>query len=112
MDNTQTRKFNNRAFITIAMFTSGLMLPLSGLMNHRYQFEGLTVARHFWMTAHNISAILFMVFVILHLSYNWRLLIKYSKDIGNMIISKEAIIAILMVLFIVGIFSMHALHAS
>jgi len=111
MDNTPIKKFNKRAFITLAMFMSGLMLPFSGLMNHRLQFDDLTVARHFWMTVHNVSAILIIVFVILHISYNWRFLIKYSKCVGIMIISKEAIIAVLMVLIIVGIFSMHALHA-
>ena len=110
MDNTQTKKFNKRSFITIAMFMSGLMLPFSGLMNHRLQFETLTTARHFWMTVHNVAAILFILFMIIHISYNWRLLIKYSKNVGASIISKEAMAAIFLVIFIVGLFSMHALH--
>ena len=110
MDNSQTKKFNKRAFITIAMFISGLMLPFSGLKNHSLQFETLTTARHFWMTVHNVAAILFILFIIIHISYNWRILVKYSKNVGTIIISKEALAAIVLVIFIVGLFSMHALH--
>jgi hypothetical protein len=110
MDNTQTKKFNRRAFITIAMFMSGLVLPFSGLMNHRLQFYALTTARHFWMSVHNTAAVMFIFFTIFHLSYNWRSLLKYSKNIGAVIISKEAIIAILIVLILVGMFSLHTLH--
>jgi uncharacterized membrane protein YdcZ (DUF606 family) len=64
------KPFNKRAFISIAMFLAGICLPISGIMNHRLQFEPLTVERHFWMSVHNMAGILFVIFVILHLSYN------------------------------------------
>ena len=75
------KPFNKRAFISIAMFLSGLCLPFSGIMNHNLQFEQLTVERQFWMSVHNTAAILFVIFAILHISYNWRLLINYTKKV-------------------------------
>lgn len=45
MDQTiKTKRFSKRAFISTAMFISGLILPFSGLMNHNLQFEKLTIA--------------------------------------------------------------------
>jgi uncharacterized membrane protein YdcZ (DUF606 family) len=97
------KPFNKRAFISIAMFLAGICLPISGIMNHRLQFESLTVKRHFWMSVHNMAGILFVIFVILHLSYNWRILINYTKKAKEMFISKEALAAIVFVIIIVGL---------
>lgn len=66
------KKFNKRAFISIAMLVSLLGLPLSGIMNHVYQLEPLTQGRHFWMTIHNMSGLLFIIFAVLHIILNWR----------------------------------------
>jgi hypothetical protein len=112
MEKNNIKKFNNRAFISVGMFTSGLILPISGIMNHILQFEPLTEARHFYMAIHNMSAVLFVIFIVIHLSYNWVSLMKYSRKIGDIIISKEALAAILLVICIVGIFSMHVFHIS
>jgi len=110
--NAIQKLFNKRAIISTALFTSGLFLPISGLMNHVLQFEGLTIARHFWMSVHDISGILFVIFSILHISYNWRALVNYVKKVKNIIISKEALIAIILVFLIVGLFSSHIFHIN
>lgn len=104
------KTFNKRAFISTALFTSGLFLPISGLMNHILQLEGITNARHFWMSVHDISGILFVIFSILHISFNWRALINYIKKVKDIIISKEALIAIILVIFLVGLISSHVFH--
>jgi hypothetical protein len=106
------KPFNKRAFISTALFTSGLILPFSGLMNHILQFEELTVARHFWMSVHDISGLLFVIFSIIHISYNWKALINYAKKAKDIIISKEAFIAIILVILIVGLISSHAIHIN
>lgn len=106
------KPFNKRAFISIAMFLSGLCLPFSGIMNHNLQFEQLTVERQFWMSVHNTAAILFVIFAILHISYNWRLLINYTKKVKEMFISKEALTAIVLVIVIVGLISSHVFHVK
>ena len=110
--NVIKKPFNKRALISTALFTSGLFLPISGLMNHVLQFEGLTIARHFWMSVHDISGILFEIFSILNISYNWRALVNYVKKVKDSIISKEALIAIILVFLIVGLFSSHTYHIN
>ena len=110
--NAIRKPINKRAIISTALFTSGLFLPISGLMNHVLQFDGLTIARHFWMSVHDISGILFVIFSILHISYNWRALVNYVKKVKDIIISKEALIAIILVFLIVGLFSSHTFHIN
>ncbi|MCK9423228.1 MAG: DUF4405 domain-containing protein [Bacteroidales bacterium] len=108
--NVKKKPFNRRAFISTALLISGLCLPFSGIMNHVFQFEKLTVERHFWMSVHDIAGILFVIFSILHISFNWRTLLNYAKKAKEMFISKEALAAIVLVIIIVGVISSHALH--
>ena len=107
---TKKKQFNKRAFISTALFVSGLSLPFTGFMNHYFQFDRLTLERHFWMSAHDITGILFVILSILHISYNWRVLMNYAKKLKGMFISKEALTAILFVILIVGLVSSHAFH--
>lgn len=104
------KQFNKRAFISTALFVSGLSLPFTGFMNHYFQFGMLTVERHFWMSAHDVTGILFVLFSILHIFYNWRVLMSYAKKAKEVFISKEAMTAIVLVLMIVVIVSSHAFH--
>lgn len=104
------KPFNKRAFISTALFVSGFSLPFTGFMNHYLQFEKLTLERHFWMSAHDIAGILFMIFTILHISLNWRVFVSYVKKAQKMFISKEALTAIAFVIIIVGLVSSHAFH--
>ena len=105
-----TKPFNKRAFISTALFTSGLILPISGLMNHILQFEGLTLSRHFWMSVHDISGILFVIFSILHIYNNRKALISYAKKAKEALISKEAMIALSLVIILVCLISSHVFH--
>jgi hypothetical protein len=106
------KTFNKRSFISIAMIFSGLILPFSGMANHKHQFEMLTIERHFWMTVHNTAAILFVIFAILHISYNWRILINYIKKTKETFISKETLTALALVIGIVGLFASHVFHVK
>jgi hypothetical protein len=109
---TQKKPINKRAFISIAMFVSLMGLPVSGIMNHQLQFEPLTPARHFWMSVHDVSAILFVALAIIHICYNWRVLLHYVQKAKETVISKEAIMAALLVVIIVGVISSHVLHVN
>lgn len=111
MNTDQIKKpFNKRAFIANTMFFSGALLPFSGYMNHRLQIEPLTGSRHFWVSVHDMAAILFTISVVIHIYYNWHSLIKYINNARKITISREAIFAIIIVLAIVGLFSTHAFH--
>jgi hypothetical protein len=111
MDTNQQKKaFNRRAFVSITMFVAGLALPVSGIMNHNLQIEQLTAQRHFWMSVHNMSAFLFTMFAIIHVVYNRRSLWHYAKKVKGILISKEALAAIMLVAGIVALFSSHVFH--
>ena len=107
---TKKKPFNKRAFVSTALFICGLSLPFTGFMNHYFQFDKLSLERHFWMSVHNIASLLFVMFSILHISYNWKVLINYGKKAKEMFITKEALTAIIFVILIVGIVSSHAFH--
>lgn len=110
--NVKKKTFNKRGFISVAMLLSGLCLPFSGIMNHKLQFEQLTTARHFWMSVHNVASLLFVIFVVLHITYNWRSLLTYARKTKDMFFSKETIAAIAIVLVVVGLFASHAFHVG
>jgi len=108
--NVKKKPFNKHSFISIAMVFSVLILSFSGMANHKHQFEQLTLERHFWMTIHNTAAVLFVIFAILHVSYNWRVFINYVKKTKKTFISKEALTAIALVVVIVGLVASHVFH--
>ncbi len=112
METKIKKSFNTRAFVSVAMFTSLLALPFSGYMNHILQFETLTTARHFWMSVHDVAAILFAAFSIVHIYLNRRVLLNYVHKLKTVAVSKEAILAVILIVFIVGFISMHAFHAG
>jgi len=102
--------FNRRSFVSVGMFTSALFLPISGVINHQLQFDELTMHRHFWMSVHNSAAILFCIFIIFHLKYNWKSMINHMRRITEFRINKEAMLATLLVISLIGLFSAHAFH--
>jgi hypothetical protein len=108
----EKKSFNKRAFVSIGMLVSALFLPFSGILNHELGFEPLTQNRHFWMSIHNMAAFLFVFFAILHMSLNWRALIHYVKQAKEVMITREALAAIMLVVTIVVVFSSHAFHAG
>lgn len=105
------KKFNKRAFITFGMLASGMALPVSGLMNHYLAFDLLTISRHFWMSVHNILGLLFAMFSIGHIILNRHAVKNYLTKLKKVFISKEALAAVSIVLFITGLFALHAFVA-
>ena len=112
METNAKKSFNRRAFISIAMFSSGIFLPLSGYMNHLFQFETITGERHIWMSVHNVSAVLFTIFAIFHVVANWRSMVRYFQKVKGRVVSRESFYAILFVVVIVGFISSHAFIAG
>ncbi len=113
MDNkVEKRPFNLRAFTSIALLISVSLLPVSGIMNHQLQFDLLTPARHFWMSVHNMSATLFVAFAVIHVSLNWRALTHYAMKVKGVMLSREALVAFVVIICVVGVFAPHAFHVS
>lgn len=105
------KKFNKRAFITFGMLVSGMALPVTGLINHNLGFSDLTVSRHFWMSVHNISGILFTIFAVTHIILNSHAIKNYMNKMKSVIISREAFAALMLVAFITVVFASHAFIA-
>lgn len=110
METIRKQKFNMRAFVSISMFVSLAGLPVSGIMNHNLQLELLGQKRHFWMSIHNMSALLFTISALIHIILNWRSLVNYIKRAKTNTIKKEAIFAFILIVVIVGLFSSHVFH--
>lgn len=110
---TASRKpFNLRAFIVAMIALTGITLPLSGLFNHLHQFEPLTVARHGWMAAHNVMAILFAVFCGWHIVLNRRAVWNHVHDAAKKIPTREAALAGGLVAALLTLAIAHAFLAS
>ena len=103
------KKFNNRAFFSVGMLVSGITLPLSGLMNHYTGFGPLTAERHFWMSVHDVSGILFTIFTVTHIILNRRSLLNYIHNLKGIIINKETFAAAAIVIFITALIASHVL---
>ena len=112
METIKTKTFNKRAFIAIVMCISGIVLPISGIMNHLLQMELLTQTRHFWMSIHNMSGLIFLIFTIFHIALNWKAIVNYAAKVKTYAITKEFITAILLATLLVGLAALHTLHTD
>lgn len=113
MNDTAKQPMNKRALTSMFMFFTFISLPISGVPLHFARTEAEPgVLEHFLMSAHNISALIFLVAVFIHLVFNWNALTKYivTKTIEYFQFRKEMVIAFITVVVIVGLFSSHALH--
>ena len=68
---------NKRAVVSVALFVMFILLPISGKMivavqdNHE--------AMYIWAGIHSLLGLLFAVFGIFHIVYNWKTLKQYLK---------------------------------
>jgi hypothetical protein len=110
----QNKRFSTRAFVALVMTASGVGLPLTGYMNHVYGFEPISVARHAWMTAHNVLGLLFAVSAGWHAWLNRRALLNHLRGglAGVRRVGREAACAVAVVGLLVALFVSHAFHAG
>ena len=108
----QRSSFNYRSFTVLVMTMSGLGLPLTGFMNHLYQFEPISFPRHAWMTAHNTLATLFAIFALCHTIINRKaLFIGFISARNQMLkVKREAIIALCLVGSVTFLLVSHTYH--
>lgn len=67
-------KTNKRAVVSIGLFVTLLIMPISALIVHVTQGQPTS---HIWLHIHVVAGIAFMVFGILHVVYNWKALKRY-----------------------------------
>ncbi len=93
-DTTTRRRFSWRAFWSLLLVLTAVGLAWSGIQNHELGFDGLTTARHAWMSAHNALAFLFVAAVIGHVVLNGRALLRHAHGLAVRLPSREAIAAL------------------
>jgi len=108
------KKFNTRAFIALMVAFSGIGLPITGIANHIYGFSPMTVGRHAWMASHNALSLLFVLFSIWHIILNRKPLLVHMKGLASQVpsVSREAILAGIVVLVAIFFAAGHAFHVQ
>ena len=104
--------FSRRAFVVTAAGLAALGLPVTGVAMHVASEGGADVARHAWMSAHNLLALLFLVFATWHVALNWRGLVRHLRGArAHMpMISREAACALIVVGGLLAVAVSHAFH--
>lgn len=113
MNTVEKPSLNKRSLNVLIMFFSFMLLPFSGVIIHStHGMSENEPLRHFAMSVHNLSAIIFLSTCLIHLAANRKALVKYILEKTNKYSSfkRETVIALLIVFVIVGIFSIHAFH--
>lgn len=111
MDST-TRTFNARAFTALMMTACAVALPVTGYYNHVQGFDGLTVSRHAWMSAHNALGVLFVVFAAWHVLLNRRALWHHVTSTAAALpgVSRRALVGCALVGVFLFVVISHAFH--
>jgi hypothetical protein len=74
-DNKKT--FNKRSIVSITLFILFILLPISGKM---IEIMGNNPeAKYIWGGIHYLLGLLFTIFGIFHIIYNWEMLKQYIK---------------------------------
>lgn len=113
MEGSQKTGLNKRSLNVLVMLFSFLLLPVSGIIIHSTHGMGeRETLRHLAMTVHNYSAIIFLIACVIHLNANRKAIAKYisEKTTAYFRFKREAVIALLIVLGVVGFFSIHVFH--
>jgi len=59
-----------------------------------------------------MDSLRYSFFVIVHICYNWRVLMHYAKNVTRMTISKETLAAVAFVILVIGLFTSHVFHVQ
>ena len=77
MKSNNKKSFNERAFVSIALFVMFILLPISGRMIDIMKDN--PEAAHTWGNIHCLLGLLFTGFGLFHIVYNWNTLKHYFK---------------------------------
>jgi hypothetical protein len=113
MNEQPKQPLNRRQLNVMMMFFSFILLPFSGMIIHNtHGMSEREPLRHFAMSVHNLAAAIFLITCIIHLFANRKALIKYiaNKTSEYTGVKREALVAFLFVIGLVGFFAMHTFH--
>jgi hypothetical protein len=93
-----SNKLDKKAFISCGLFITGFGLPVSAIINHFLALTTLSSQRHIWMSINDVLAVLFLFFILFHISLSRKPLVKYLKIYSARVFSKELLIASVLII--------------
>jgi hypothetical protein len=115
MKDQQKSLLNKRSLNVMVMFFSFALLPPSGIMLHFTDHLATNdLLRHFVMSIHNFSSIIFLVSGVLHIITNWKAMKRHmSSKVGEYVsFKREMVIAFVIVIGIIAFLSSHVFHLN
>lgn len=109
---TKQSKINMRAIVSMSMLFSFVWLPLSGIIIHITERDGMTQLRHGAMAVHNFASIVFFISSLVHITLNMKTIKQYVIVRAGLFqtVRKETIIAFVVTTLIIGFFASHVFH--
>jgi len=97
MEMSQKKPFNYRAFISVGLFFTLVILFVTAVLIQFFEHDEDSLEMHISVSCHALAGILFIIFNVLHLRFNW-LSFKLYLNSEKVSINKEAIFAVLSVI--------------
>jgi hypothetical protein len=101
------KTFKTRSFLSIGTFLFFILLASAGIVIYITDHQPYTFLKIFAMTAHNISAAGFLIFVTVHIFKNWKAIKSYmsgtASGTAKKIVSREMLIVVILLIIILAL---------
>ena len=106
------KSFNTRSFLSIGTFLFFILLAISGIVLHATDNKPYTFHKVFFMVAHNISAVGFLIFATGHILKNWKPIKSYMSGKAKKMVSREMLTGIIILIVALALCLMKAVGMS
>jgi len=106
------KSFNARPFLSTGTFLFFILLAISGIALHITDHKPNTFYKVFFMVAHNISAVGFLIFSTGHILKNWKAIKSYMSGNAKKMISREMLISMTILIVILALCLIKAIGMS
>ena len=106
------KSFNTRSFLSIGTFLFFILLAISGIVLHATDNKPYTFHKVFFMVAHNISAVGFLIFSIGHILKNWKPIKSYMSGRAKKMVSREMLISVIILIVVLALCLIKAIGMS
>jgi len=106
------KSFNTRSFLSIGTFLFLILLAISGIVLHATDHKPDTFHKVFFMVAHNISAVGFLIFSTGHILKNWKAIKSYMSGRAKKMVSREMLISVIILIVVLALCLIKAIGMS
>ena len=94
------KTFNSRSFLSIGAFLFFVLLSVSGIVLHAKDDKPYDFSKIFFIVAHNVSAVIFLIFSIGHILKNRKAIKSYMSGSAKKMISREMLMGMILLIVI------------